>query len=95
MKLREFRCTSLAMLGELLDVHKDNSEWLHHFPVARFGSIYLNSHRDPNTNSTPFTDADVMPHLKSAPVDPHAKDKAILLQLSAALPGFALEVEED
>ncbi len=102
MKIREFRTSTIVLLGDMLDEHKELTEHLFHWPHARIGSITLEMNRNEKTRSQPFTEFDVMPHLDKrdhaakAEADMIVQQKQIMMQLqSAGIGTFEIDTDPD
>ena len=67
MKRKEFLRSTLAFIGLALDEYKESTEWLHHWPLAKLGEMFLEVNRDRDNRPEPFTAYDVMPWLGQAP----------------------------
>lgn len=89
MSLLEFRRTSFAMIGEMLDEFTDLTQNLFHWPIARLASIQLEMNRNDKERPEPYSEFDVMPHLgKAPPPDPSAKDRQMFARFQKYFPGL-------
>lgn len=99
MKPREFRCTTIVLMADMLEDYRELTNHLHLFPVARAAARLLDVNRNHDLKREPFTEWDIMPELGAPPKPSEdqqiAREKQIFAAIQQAGVFGPLEIDYD